>query len=175
MAVKRPMKCGFCNNGDHTRCPGGVRNGDGSIVPCSCGCTLAGQPRCTDCWHRNPEDIGPDWTCIEKDGCEARLAKRQKSNATLQQIRSIRVEIANRQALEAKVERAIGRKVKVKGACLCCGKATKGGKFLPGHDTKFLGKLAADVLAGELEHEYARAQAFAISPAFGNKFDKRVG
>ncbi len=165
------MTCGFCAHGNHTRCPGGVRNGDGSIVPCHCGCTLAGQPRCTDCWHRNPEDIGPDWTCIEKDGCQARLAKRQKGNATLQQIRGIQAEIAKRKALEDRVERKAAAP-KVAGECRCCGKKTKGGKFLPGHDTRYLTSL----ILHEDEHPGgdAREMAYAISPAFGNKFDKRV-
>lgn len=163
-------KCGFCGNGDHDKCPGGVRNGDGTIVECTCGCELAGQPRCTDCHHRDAEDIGPDWTCIEKDGCQSRVAKRQKANPTLQMMRKIQAELARQRAAEAKVERKAAVP-KVAGACRCCGKKTKGGKFLPGHDSRFLTGLVQGAL---LHGEQNREIAYSISPAFGNKFDRRV-
>jgi hypothetical protein len=171
--MKRPMKCGFCLDGNHAHCPGGVRNGDGQIVLCACTCELAGQPRCTDCWHRNPEDIGPDWTCLEKDGCTARLAKRQASNPTLQMMRKIKAETAARQAAERRerlgveLDRAGIPRPRV-GECRCCGKPTKGGNFLPGHDSRFLSRLVAE------PGDSSRNIAYSISPAFGNKYDKRV-
>ena len=55
-------------------------------------------------------------------------------------------------------------------ACRCCGEPTKGGKFLPGHDSKYLSQLLAD---SDLER--AAELAGQVSPAFRRKFDTRAG
>ena len=64
--------------------------------------------------------------------------------------------------------------------CKCCGEPTKGGRFLPGHDSRYLSRLVEQFTdstkrAAAEEPEDIRRLAHAISAAFGNKFDKRVG
>lgn len=56
------------------------------------------------------------------------------------------------------------------GVCGCCGGPTKGGKFLPGHDSKYLNQLLVNPDRGR-----AAELADQVSPAFRRKFDARVG
>ena len=61
---KRMSTCGFCAHGNrHDLCPAGVRNGNGSIHRCTCGCEYSLLIRCTECGLREqPGDgqIGED-------------------------------------------------------------------------------------------------------------------
>lgn len=85
------LTCGYCSfSKRHDLCPGGVRNGDGSIRICECkepGC-LAGTPRCTDCNNREAGTVGPNWKCIDKMACEADIERRMASHPTIQFIRA---------------------------------------------------------------------------------------
>ncbi len=188
MTTHTPMRCGFCLDGFHDKCPGGVRNGNGKILVCSCGCELSQIPRCTVCNHRDPDDINSNWECIDTAACQARVYKIQAANPVLQRIRESKTAAAQRAAEIALATTPLPASTPGGGlpapsanskACGCCGQPTKGGKFLPGHDSKFLTRLAhqysqARQMIIDADVEEIRAQAYAISAAFGAKFDKRV-
>lgn len=169
--------CGFCSFGNAPQlCPGGVRNGDGTIVLCGCtkdhGCN-AGKLRCTQCNERH-EGVGTDWRCIDQNECEARIQAKLAKNPTIQQIERAREAAKQRQAVSAPRSAASVSETPRKpsrpssGQCLCCGEPTKGGKFLPGHDSKYLNRLV------EQADDEALALAEAVSPAFAGKYLKRT-
>jgi len=173
------MQCGHCNVNHHECCKSGVRNGDGSIVLCNCthpGCR-AGQPRCTECNNREQGTIGTDWRCLDKDDCAAEQERTAQKNPSYLRIRAIReahgmdsgksrgTDAHGRPEKPARTPRKAGESK----PCTCgCGETTGGGKFKPGHDSKYLTKLV------EAKGDESRALAFAISDAFGAKYDKRV-
>jgi hypothetical protein len=177
------LTCGYCEfGGHHHQCPGGVRNGNGSIVRCACTATdRCGAIRCTDCNNREPGEIGPDWRCLNRTDCEVEQERKALLNPTIMRIRAAlepytretafsgpRVTGDDGEALEAP---ARSRKVarKAGGPCLCgCGETTGGGKFRPGHDSKYLNQLVDLGLEGGL------TLAQEISEAFAAKFQKRV-
>lgn len=177
MSIKHGThKCGFCLDDAHERCPSGVRNGDQvTILTCGCGCERSKQRRCLICNNREQDDVDPEfWRCLDESACQARITKMQAENPLLQQIRAQQQAREERAAAE-QAEKAQTRPSRAprtnSGACLCCGEPTKGGKFLPGHDSKYLNRLVAAHADGD---QQAREQAHAISPAFGAKFDKRA-
>lgn len=180
--------CGHCAfGGHHNTCPSGVRNGDGSIHLCGCkaeGCR-AGQRRCTDCNNWTQDEIGPDWHCLNKNDCLAEQERRYATNPTMKWLRdwreqqrsqkAVRSFSEEREALEAPAYRA--RPSRVPSAaprdCTCgCGGQTKGGRFLPGHDSKYLNYLVAQSDKGL--GESALALAAQVSEAFAAKLAKRV-
>lgn len=172
--------CGHCNVGHHNTCPGGVRNGNGTIFLCGCSCERAGQPRCTDCNNRHPEEVGTDWRCLDRDACQADIDRRIAESSIgkfLAQWRTERAREATGEPLapgEAQTHRvASPRRSRTPSAasraCLCgCEGMTKGGKFLPGHDSKYLNILAA------LDPAEARTLAASVSEAFAAKLEKRM-
>lgn len=186
----KAITCGFCDTGAHARCPWGIRNGDGQIVLCTCRlCFEAEHRRCTECNNSQPEEVGDAWKCLDRDACLAEQQRRIDSNPFVQQMQAVR---AAREAAE-KAQEALGRaraaarptrateappeagepapQARVAGGrdCLCdCGGQTKGGKFLPGHDSKYLNRLVG------APGPDSQAAAYAISDAFGAKYDKRV-
>lgn len=175
--------CGFCQFGpNHQLCPGGVRNGNGSIFLCECDeptCN-AGKPRCTECNNRDEAEIGPDWRCINRDDCADAVEARLSKNSTVKQIRAIREQLAKTE-LPASATQRRGEKSIAKPAsavCLCgCEGTTKGGKFLPGHDARYLSALvsrATEEGADDTAYAEALSAAEQVSPAFALKFAKRA-
>lgn len=177
MPVQQMTTCGHCNVNHHSACPGGVRNGNGTIHLCGCrkeGC-LAGQKRCTECHNRTQDEIGEDWHCLNKNDCDVEVQRRLNLNPSYLRIRALFP--APVVALEDTAEsegvptpRESRRSTRGTGKpCLCeCGEVTGGGKFRPGHDSKYLNRL---VEAGD---QTAKNLAYAVSEAFGKKYDKRV-
>lgn len=186
--AQKTITCGFCDTGAHGLCPGGVRNGDGTIVLCVCperynpGNCNAGIVRCTDCQNRRSGEVNTDtWKCIDRDACAAEQQRKVDSNPFVQQMAKVR---AAREALERSAPTRTApsaprssetperpREVSSSGsrACLClCGGHTKGGKFLPGHDSKYLNALVAN------PGDESRTLAYAVSDAFGAKYEKRI-
>lgn len=60
------------------------------------------------------------------------------------------------------------------GACLCCGEPTRGGKFLPGHDSRFLKVKLAEVHSGQVTSADQVKLVAEVSPALATKFEKRL-
>jgi hypothetical protein len=169
--------CGFCEfGGNHHQCPGGVRNGNGSIYQCGCRETdRCGSIRCTDCNNRDAGTIGSDWRCIDRNDCEAEQQRRALMNPTYQRVLAVREAHGKpseyRDPTSTPPPAARPRKAPSEAGkpCTCgCGETTGGGRFKPGHDSKYLNTLVAQ--AGEA----ARGLAYDISEAFGMKYDKRI-
>lgn len=180
--------CGYCAfGGNHHQCPGGVRNGNGSIHQCSCRATeRCGQLRCTECNNRTPGEVGSDWHCLNKTDCEIEQEKTAQNNPTVMRIRAIR-EAHGMDAPVApgtepgtpgptKTARSSRPPRKAGGPCLCgCEETTGGGKFKPGHDSKYLNKLVEKAARGGRHTSEAQDLAAEVSPAFLGKLRKRAG
>lgn len=172
--------CGHCNVKHHDTCPGGVRNGNGSIYLCGCSCARAGVRRCTDCNNRNLEEVGEDWRCLDRDACAADVARRvaespigrflsQRQAERSREAQGDTLAGGEGQTCREPIARASRGPRSAGRDCLCgCEGQTRGGKFLPGHDSKYLNQLTAN------PGDQSRGLAYAVSDAFGAKYEKRV-
>ena len=151
--------CGFCSTGNHDTCRGGYRNGDGSVLICGCECADSKPEFCHHCKSTSPDDLGRPWLCDDRDACEGRLRARMEADEFITNMTRFQ---------GAETRSRSGRSA----ACLCCGEATKGGKFLPGHDSKWLNQ-KIDGLEGPWMPVYEEISKVA-SPALAEKFKKRV-
>lgn len=157
--------CGFCSTGHHHLCPRAVRNGDlapAKISTCNC---KAGPDcgddtlRCLECKSEAQQDIDPDnWRCLDQNACQARVQARLDASPVYQKIKRVK-ETAMARVSNEKVEKAAKAPKAAKvGKCLVTGKPTKGGKFLPGMDAKFVSLRVAAVTGGSETVAQARAQ-----------------
>lgn len=170
--------CGFHASSDGSKCPGATRNGDGSVIICP---RYQGPTRCLDCGstERVREDT---WTCVDVEGCRDAIRARVESNPTIRQLREIQRALAADRPTPT-TTKTIGTAPRAarstRGECLCCGEPTRGGRFLPGHDSRYLTHLVERYndptkrTQGE-QPEDIRRLAHQVSEAFGGKFDKRV-
>lgn len=171
-------RCGFCTTNHHGSCPGGVMNGSGEeVITCACDCERAGTPRCLDC-NRRGEDINPNtWRCVDPDDCRAFIEKRLQADPIIQQIRAIRADLAdsNRPGAKLRTPRPPSNRVTT-GKCLHCGEATKGGLFLPGHDSAHVSNAVRDIRTGQttLQETIDSWSALGISEALQGKLQKRA-
>lgn len=159
--------CGFCSTSHHDSCKGGYRNGDGSVLICGCECADSKPQFCHHCKSTNPDDLGRPWLCDDRDACQRRLDIRTEWLWREQGFIQAREQLDN---LPGSPRRVLGSKRK--GECLCCGEPTKGGKFLPGHDSKWLNKKVNE-LDGPWMPVYEEISQV-VSPALAEKFKKRV-
>lgn len=157
--------CGFCATGSHHVCHNAYRNGDGSIYLCPCDCDQKQTLTCHWCKTQDGE-ISEAWLCVDVDACEARNKKRLAEHPTLQMIRTH--QSAGRQEIQAKTSRPGG------GECLCCGEPTKGGRFLPGHDSKWLNKKINEIGGGVVSRADQVKAVAEFSPALAVKLEKRL-
>lgn len=203
---KGSLKCGFCADTRHDQCSSGVRNGDGRIARCTCGCERSQETRCTDCNNREQTEIGTDWRCLDRGACEAEVQRRLDANPVMSRIKASVERTRERQRLERLQKEAlkydaahdpedpmyeilnapdISKPEKPKrgrtspkptgpGKCRCCGEPTKGGSFLPGHDSKFLTRLAEMVVGNEITREEGIGRAAQISIPLGKKAQVRI-
>lgn len=165
-ALVRVWRCNFCASGLHGSCPGAVRNGKKQLVLCYC-CRI--DPRCLHCGHDRPEDVDPKlWSCLFPTECDGRIQRRLEHSPLwnqLQQCRTDSLERRRRVRTEAdriraqvgeeldEFDRPLERKPRppraTVGECECCGAATRGGKFLPGHDARLKSRLRAAAKSGD--------------------------
>lgn len=142
--------CGFCSTGNHDHCPIGVvmrkhtkyPNGVVWVCPCDNPGTCADQERrCTECGNQTAEEVDKaSWLCIDTAACHAIVNSRRDSDPLLARIREAR-EMAKIEETEKKATKRAAAKPKT-GTCICgCKGTTKGGKFLPGHDARFVSGL----------------------------------
>lgn len=173
--------CGFCETSTHQHCPGAVTNGNGSLLVCPCEEPGCGQDKhyCKTCGAR--EEV-QGWKCLDRDACQARFQAEMDAGARrlgLHLGRTILGRSGDSGAPAARPRAPRPEKAPSKARdCTCgCGGQTKGGKFLPGHDSRYLSALVAEFDADQaaVRPSTARDQAFEVSEAFGQKFNKRVG
>lgn len=167
--LQRVWRCNFCATGFHRSCPGAVRNArpGGKLILCYC---CKGSPRCLDCGLA--EDIEPtQWACRDSAACMLRVRDRLAGSPLHQQLQECRSDSAERarrirmaaEGIRAGVpqdeidefERPLEKKPRTPrpavGSCECCGAATRGGRFLPGHDAKMKSRLREAAKKGDVE------------------------
>lgn len=157
LALRRqtsPLICGFCQSGNHEHCPRGVRNGNGAILPCNCPQPYCGGQvvRCLECKNEEENEVSPDsWRCYDAEACRAEVAARLDRNPTIQLIREVEKRVSENTGTTTatKAEKA----PKAPTYCLHCGEATRGGKFLPGHDARWVADLVKDVVDAKVKTE----------------------
>lgn len=161
------FKCGFCITNSHNTCPGVIRNGDLSLVQCACDCAKTKTPRCTECHTTDQDNLGRPWLCDDRDACVARIKTRLRNSPLNQRIEEVQA--------RAKAEpRPTTSNRPSKGLCHCCGEATKGGKFLPGHDSTWLKRIAERVNSGQADRTKQLELVTQVSPALAAKLVKRL-
>lgn len=156
--------CGFCWIGtetSHDHCRRAIRNGNGSIFVCMCehkSHALNPNPRCTECYNTTADELDLKlYLCVDPNECDARVQARLRDNPQYQMIAEARERATLRAVAEGRRKPPREKKEpksKV-GACLCCGDATAGGKFLPGHDARLVSIWAGKVEAAEVTREDA--------------------
>lgn len=159
-------RCQFCQNGLHRSCPGAIRSRD-RIWICACpGCvhTL----HCLECRHDSPEDLDrTSWRCVDRAACETRQHLRMTNSPLWRQLQEHKSKaVSDRRRIRESAERILldvdpyededsdpqPRLARLKvGVCLCCGVMTRGGKFAPGHDSKYRSRLNREAAAGSAE------------------------
>jgi hypothetical protein len=174
--------CGFCRDGNHSRCPHAIQNGQTNTTPARpriwlCPCA---EPGCGgkifSCIHckRVHDDVDPtERVCMDRDACLARLEVGRQNSPVYMQVREIQEK--HRMAKEANTTTREPAKPKV-GVCKCgCDGATKGGNFLPGHDARLVSQKVAAVLDRKQTEASARKDMSGFSDALKAKFDKSLG
>jgi len=163
--------CSYCTNDQHPQCPGAIRiPATERVIVCKCCTPPSGM--CTTCGNRTAGEVDPiTWYCLDRYACSARVQIRCEQSPLYRMLQDARLDGAvkrRRQRLEVERIQANGLppdeqdSFEVRGngkprsptrpksgACLCCGEPTKGGKFRPGHDAKYKGKLQRAALAGD--------------------------
>lgn len=184
--------CGFCQfpnknwpgpGNPHPNCPRAVRNGPGAefkIIACDCTEPGCGSSifRCTFCKTEEQEAIDPnDWSCIDKEACRIRIQTRLDNDPRYQELIEIRSTAMAKVANENAEKKATAKKTATPkvGKCVHCGEATKGGKFLPGHDAAYVSGLVKASLAKPATEDKNRKAAQDASASLGAKFDKSIG
>lgn len=145
--------CGYCAEGRrHDLCPGVTRAApDAKLWRCQCPGPDCGQTRCTECYNRNRDEVTKDGHCIDRLACEEAMAARKAK---------VRREMLGRFADVSSDEQIARRPTKTprrgdgtsrptSGKCWCCDEPTKGGRFLPGHDSRWVTVQAKALVAGE--------------------------
>jgi len=148
----RPVRCGWCLTGDHANCAATIEMG----VPaqgkkasgrftwrCPCrepGCANA-RTRCIRCRRRDVEVTEQLSECVDAEDCRDYLTRKRAADPTFRIIDEIRRRrTAQRDEKSSETPRKAGTTPSrpSAGECLCCGEPTRGGKFLPGHDSRYI-------------------------------------
>lgn len=177
------MVCGFCSTGTHDLHRVAVRNGKNAPNPlhfCTCtnpSCVEQGKHRrCLDCGNREEQDVDAvTLSCIDRSACETRVQVAVNSNPAVQKIRAHqeRGKMAKVQENQKAAETRQAAAPKV-GKCLVTGKETKGGKFAPGMDARYVSLKVASVLNKEATEKQVLAEmdGHGLSDALKGKFTK---
>lgn len=192
LTVIEKTKCGFCNDNKHEKCSVGVKHRgrhdkypNGVVWTCRCtdgGCT-AGRRKCAYCNNRNTDEVDPStWECFDIEACRATVETRRENDPFTALLRDTyrRSDMAKIENDKVKAEKRAEAKPKT-GTCVCgCEGTTKGGKFLPGHDARFVSVLVGSVADAKFtaKSEQAarkRLKDVGASDALVGKFDKQVG
>lgn len=193
MALTKVLSsCGFCGSGQHDQCvigtvmrkstkyPGGV------VWLCQCPddtCTAIRKKhpaKCTECHNREADEVDPKtWLCLDTEACHATVTARRDSDPLLADIRKA-TEMAKITEGEKKATAKKATAPKT-GTCVCgCNGTTKGGKFLPGHDARFVSTLVGQAedkgfTKASLDAGRKALKGVEASPALQAKFEKSAG
>ena len=191
---KRIVRCGWCSSGDHEHCAVAIemeskdgKSRKGTKYPWFCPCEdcarmFPGRTRCTNC-KRYDVIVDGASHCADEDNCAKYRKKRRAENPAMQQIDEIRRELEVKGPIDPE-DPSLRRKVRQtsskakEGKCLCCGEPTRGGKFLPGHDSRYVSAQAAAYDAFPHRHDEGAKVIYdamqALGPALHAKWIKMV-
>lgn len=172
--------CGYCATGSHDYCPRVIRNGSRDIGPhllqCPCEEEQCNTLRCIDCRSESEVDVNPEtWLCFDRDACAARVQKRLDENPLVQKVMRSK-ENAMAEKAEQKAAKAASTP-KEPTYCIVTGKETKGGKFAPGMDARYVSNQVAAVIGGD-KTKTAALKEFkdhGLSDTLIAKFEKNLG
>lgn len=193
VTVQEKTICGFCQSGRHGDGDGGCsiatkhrgrheKYPHGVVWACSCReveCATRSRRKCADCGNKVEAEVNPEtYICFDVDACQALIEERRENNPFTAQLREIqeRVKMAKIENDEAKAK----TKTPKTGTCVCgCNGTTKGGKFLPGHDARFVSTLVATVAEAKFTKKADDAARKSLkdvgaSDALQNKYGKSV-
>lgn len=138
---------------------------------CTCGCEQSLRRPCRNCRRPiAPADLDASGECVDRPGCaRAMLESRPAPAAPAKSPRATSAPrgprtTAPRAPAAARPTRdpRTPRKTSIARPCTCgCEGTTKGGLYLPGHDSKHLTRITADIRAGKLP----RAEGEAMLPS----------
>lgn len=163
--------CGFCSTNAHDFCKAVIRNGDTSLIKCPCACTSNKIERCTECHTSDPDHLGRPWLCDDRAACDGRVEARLAQSPTYQQIKALRARLDDIKAASREIKLATPKQG---GLCLCCGEATRGGNFLPGHDSRWLVNWVERIKNNEITKDAALAEVSKTSTHLAAKLEKRI-
>ena len=143
---RRAVRCGWCINGDHHLCAVAIAMGDnrrGERV-WRCPCDKGEHPgtRCTEC-KRYGVEVTDLSQCIDSEDCRSYRAAKRAQDPAFQAIDDITATLARGSAPRGSETPRKAAKTPSEGECICCGGTTRGGKFLPGHDARYVSTQAA--------------------------------
>jgi hypothetical protein len=186
--IAQSTLCGFCPTGNHDRCPIGVvmrkhaKYPDGVVWVCPCDAPECANKefRCTECNNQtNGEVDGETWRCKDITACDAVVTARRDADPLLAKIREARdMAKVTETAKKTTAKKAAAPKT---GTCVCgCKGTTKGGKFLPGHDARFVSTLVGQAGDANFTKASVKSGADALkevgaSDALQAKYQKSVG
>ena len=158
------VPCGWCIDGIHDKCVGAIRSPQGGLWFCDHpdrNPTL----RCVDCGNKTEGDIDPEhWECIGEHP--------RRTNRKIFQARARVQSSATAPAKKPKLKMVMSRD------CTCrCGGQTRGGLFLPGHDSRYLSAAVRSISDGteHLDTVLAEMKDAGVSDALRNKLMNRLG
>lgn len=166
-ARTKKLRCGFCADGKHGDCCIAVRWGKHGerVWRCACTCeTATTGTRCLDCGRKGRE-VTDRSVCVDQDECRGYIQSRR---------RDYMAELTGQPQPEGDdtPRRLPKHRTPARGQCLCCGTPTRGGKFLPGHDAKWLSTQIKTYL--ETGDNRVEQQVREISSALHAKFVART-
>lgn len=163
-AKSRKVRCGFCADGKHANCCVAIRWGKHGerIWRCSCTCeTATTGTRCLDCGRKGRE-VTDRSVCVDQDECRGYVQSRRRDYMTGQpQLDG-----------DGAPRRLPKHRTPAGGRCICCEAPTRGGRFLPGHDARWLSaQVKAYIETGDNRVEQ---QVREVSAALHAKFVERT-
>lgn len=172
--MSRKVRCGFCLDGRHRTCViniemGTKKDGGKYLYECPCECNTSDRHRCVDCNRRENQIEIQNGRCVDRDGCKGYRAARRSKDPVFQMLDEIK---ERRESASASAPTATPRKTPVTRECICCGEPTRGGKFLPGHDSRYVSLMAKEATASPDSVSRLREHLAGISGALCVKFDK---
>ena len=186
-APKNHVRCGWCITGDHARCCVTIELSavKGTVYNCPCVCNTTGEyspanrrTRCIECGRRDVE-IGPNHKCANYYECQDFITAQRPKNPHWQALQAPKN--GNRASGSPKPVREPKSPKEPKPAknrqCRCCGEPTKGGLFLPGHDTRYISQQAEQIWAEQTRDGKSPLLAQRLddlSPALFAKLTKRI-
>lgn len=170
---RRRYRCGWCGTNNHDACRSVIQMSTG-LWRCPCGCPQSQQSYCVDCNRRGVEVTQTTSRCVDQADCQGYRDRKARDRASESFLQKYRERIAIPSAKDAETPKE--SRPRNVGQCVCCGEPTRGGKFLPGHDARYISQTALTYLnADESTQQKIADVIVTLSPALQAKFEKRVG